>query len=174
MTERVTDTPKWPDGPDDLPPVEPWDVTCVRCGHTVSTDRATPEEGDEWECLPCNTAWNLVDDLRNAIAKEQQKNSDLDTALAEARADIKELRENGDRLMRAADSWKTQTLELQDGVRALANLCVKDEIEIMAARAKLREVMKYAEHTYGCLADRFAKNPGKCTCGLDALIEGER
>jgi hypothetical protein len=78
----MSETDDWPN---DLPPDSPWNVTCARCGHTVSTDHATPEEGDEWECLPCNNAWNLVDELRDAIAKEQQKNSDLERELAEIR-----------------------------------------------------------------------------------------
>ena len=28
-------------------------VECARCGKQVAFEDATPEEGGEWECLPC-------------------------------------------------------------------------------------------------------------------------
>lgn len=41
-----------------LPPSEPYFVTCDRCGKIVSCDEAVAEEGDEWECFPCNDREN--------------------------------------------------------------------------------------------------------------------
>jgi hypothetical protein len=58
---------KWPDGSDDLPPMEPYDVTCARCGKVLSCNDAVAEEGDEWECFPCNDRENAREraELRN-------------------------------------------------------------------------------------------------------------
>lgn len=36
---------------DDEP--EDYDVRCARCGFVVMAKDAVPEEGDEWECMPC-------------------------------------------------------------------------------------------------------------------------
>jgi len=33
--------------------LEPWNVTCARCGATGTTETFILEEGDEWECPPC-------------------------------------------------------------------------------------------------------------------------
>jgi DNA-directed RNA polymerase subunit RPC12/RpoP len=37
---------------------EDYEVTCARCGRKLMASEATPEEGDEWECLPCNKRCN--------------------------------------------------------------------------------------------------------------------
>jgi len=42
----------------DLPPMEPYAVTCARCGKEGDCDTFIAEEGDEWECPPCNAREN--------------------------------------------------------------------------------------------------------------------
>lgn len=42
-------------------PFEPYDVKCARCGKVLPCTEATPEEGDEWECLPCNERLNAAE-----------------------------------------------------------------------------------------------------------------
>lgn len=37
---------------------EPYDVTCARCGTVLPCTEACAEEGDEWECQPCNEREN--------------------------------------------------------------------------------------------------------------------
>lgn len=37
----------------EIGPSEPCDVTCARCGRTLSSVDAFIEEGDEWECPEC-------------------------------------------------------------------------------------------------------------------------
>lgn len=37
---------------------EPFDVTCARCGKVLPVTEAIVEEGDEWECPPCNEREN--------------------------------------------------------------------------------------------------------------------
>ena len=39
-------------------PVTPWEVTCARCGKVGLSSEFEVEEGDEWECRPCNEREN--------------------------------------------------------------------------------------------------------------------
>lgn len=39
---------------DTLDEWEDYDVTCARCGLKLKASEAVAEEGDEWECVPCN------------------------------------------------------------------------------------------------------------------------
>lgn len=45
---------------DSLPPMT-YDVTCARCGKVLSCSDAVAEEGDEWECFPCNDRANEIE-----------------------------------------------------------------------------------------------------------------
>ena len=38
--------------------MEPYDVTCARCGKVLPCTEAVVEEADEWECVPCNDRCN--------------------------------------------------------------------------------------------------------------------
>lgn len=42
-------------------------VKCNRCGHDVSIFKATPEEGDQWECFPCNRTWDRLERAERAL-----------------------------------------------------------------------------------------------------------
>lgn len=48
----------------------PYDVQCARCGKILSCVDAFVEEGDEWECEPCNTRCN---EEERAIALKKQE-----------------------------------------------------------------------------------------------------
>jgi hypothetical protein len=39
-----------------------YEVTCARCGKVLLASDAVPEEGDEWECLPC---WERCEAVEN-------------------------------------------------------------------------------------------------------------
>ena len=41
--------PDW----DDLPPCDPYEVECARCGKVGTSAEFMVEEGDEWECPEC-------------------------------------------------------------------------------------------------------------------------
>jgi formylmethanofuran dehydrogenase subunit E len=53
--------------------VDDYTVTCARCGHDLHVSQAAAEEGDEWECLPCNKAHNELDRLRRELAEAQRE-----------------------------------------------------------------------------------------------------
>lgn len=36
-------------------------VECARCGKAITFEEAVPEEGDEWECRPCNERCNAAE-----------------------------------------------------------------------------------------------------------------
>ena len=44
--------------PGDIPDYEPFKVTCARCGAVGLCTEFCVEEGDEWECPPCNAREN--------------------------------------------------------------------------------------------------------------------
>lgn len=44
-------------------PMEPYDVTCARCGKVLPCTEAVAEEGDEWECQKCNEICNEAERL---------------------------------------------------------------------------------------------------------------
>lgn len=52
---------------EDLPPPEPYEVTCARCGKVGTTATFYLEEGDEWECPPC---WERREKAERVAAKE--------------------------------------------------------------------------------------------------------
>lgn len=49
---------------------QPYNVTCARCRTILPCDEAVPEEGDEWECFPCNERENAREKaaLRKALS----------------------------------------------------------------------------------------------------------
>lgn len=42
-----------------------YEVTCARCGKKLMASAARVEEGDEWECPPCNDLYDAIDFLES-------------------------------------------------------------------------------------------------------------
>ena len=49
---------------DDWPDIEPYEVTCARCGKVGLSVEFEPEEGDEWECPRCWERCNAADGIK--------------------------------------------------------------------------------------------------------------
>ena len=48
-------------------------VTCARCGKEVAVADAEPEEGGEWECLPC---WERCETQERSDRERQRMNQE--------------------------------------------------------------------------------------------------
>lgn len=44
---------------------EDYEVVCARCGKKLMASAARIEEGDEWECPPCNDLYDAIDFLES-------------------------------------------------------------------------------------------------------------
>lgn len=43
-------------------------VECASCGKAITFEEAEPEEGGEWECVPCNERCNAAE--KAALSRE--------------------------------------------------------------------------------------------------------
>lgn len=70
-----------------------YEVTCARCGHTLMASKATPEEGDEWECLPCNDMHNRLEKAARTHELDLAAVANRDARIAEQNETIRQLTE---------------------------------------------------------------------------------
>jgi hypothetical protein len=47
------------------------EVVCARCGKKGWSNEFCMEEGDEWECPPCNAKWNEIERLQSTAGDKQ-------------------------------------------------------------------------------------------------------
>lgn len=61
-------------------------VLCARCGRLVPILDATPEEGDEWECLPCNRVWDKIEQLESKLGPRDETIRLLELSVTELKS----------------------------------------------------------------------------------------
>ena len=104
-------------------PDDAWDyeVTCARCGKVGMASEFEPEEGDEWECRPCNARENARErDLSERSAGAEptfeecgvatpEQTAEIDAAIRSIRSAGAEPTSNGAACPQKVDAGKTWT-----------------------------------------------------------------